>query len=191
MIAMRSGRSNGKSRHKTAYVPMKVVFATPIASASVRMAPAVNHRSLARIRHANRTSARKSASQTIVKPGLANRELLHPEIADFADVKRVLGAAIDGVDGAELLRQFAGLAEPADHRSVELHLVDLAGGVEVVRWIGIRDVEDLVCARRDADGLGVADVLDLALEGAVVVEHLDALVATVSRVDVALRVDRD
>ena len=57
MIAMRSGRSNGKSRHRSAYVLMKVVFATPIASASVRMAPAVAHPFLARTRHANRTSA--------------------------------------------------------------------------------------------------------------------------------------
>ena len=40
---MRSGRSNGKSRQRVAYVLMKVVFATPIASASVRMAPAVAH----------------------------------------------------------------------------------------------------------------------------------------------------
>ena len=41
---------------------MKVVFATPIASASVRMAPAVAHPFLARTRHANRRSAQRSAS---------------------------------------------------------------------------------------------------------------------------------
>ena len=61
MIAIRSGRSNGKSRHRVAYVLMKVVFATPIASASVRMAPAVTHPFLARMRHANRRSAQRSA----------------------------------------------------------------------------------------------------------------------------------
>jgi hypothetical protein len=60
MIAMRSARSNGKSRHRVAYVLMKVVFATPIASASVRTAPAVAHPFLARMRHANRTSAQRS-----------------------------------------------------------------------------------------------------------------------------------
>ena len=35
---------------------------------------------------------------------LMDRELLYPEIADFADIERVLAAAIDRVDGAELLQ---------------------------------------------------------------------------------------
>src|SRR5438067_5233404 len=122
---------------------------------------------------------------------LADRELLHPEVADFADVERVLAAAIDRVDGAELFQQFACFAKLSNDGSVETHLVDFAGRVEVVRRIGIRDVHDRVRGRRDADGLGVADVLDFALEGAVVVEHLDAHVPAVGGVHVALRVDGD
>ena len=46
-------------------------------------------------------------------------------------------------------------------------------------------------ARRDADRPRVADVVVDRLEVQVVVEHLDARVAAVADVDVALRVDRD
>ena len=64
-----------------------------------------------------------------------DRELLHPEIADFADIERVLAAAVDRVDGAELFQQFASLAKLSNDGSVETHLVDFAGRVEVVRRI--------------------------------------------------------
>src|SRR6185436_9501144 len=77
------------------------------------------------------------------------------------------------------------------HRSVEAHLVDVASRVEIGRRIGVRDVDDLVSARRDANRLCVADVLDFGLEGTVVVQYLDARVPAVSRVDVALCVDGD
>ena len=63
--------------------------------------------------------------------------------------------------------------------------------IEIVRRIRIRHVHHLVGARSDTDRLRVADVPDLGLERAVVVEHLDALVATVGRVHVALCIDGD
>src|SRR5437588_9961306 len=122
---------------------------------------------------------------------LAQRQPLHSEVADFADVDGVLGAAIDRVDRAELLEQLARPPELADDRAIEAHLVDLARGIEIVRRIRIRDVYHLVAARRDADRLRVADILDLGLEGAVVIKHLDALVAAVGGVDVALRINGD
>src|SRR5262245_13723708 len=122
---------------------------------------------------------------------LSQRQLLDPEVADFADVERVLGAAIDRVDRAELLEQLARPAELSEDRAVEAHLVDLASGIEIVRRIRIRHVHHLAAARRDADGLRVADTLDLGLERAVVIEHLDALVAAIGRVDVALRINGD
>src|ERR1700752_3646990 len=121
---------------------------------------------------------------------LLQRHSLHPEISDLADVERAFAATVDRVDGAELLRQLSRPAELADHRAVEAHLVDLAGGIDVCRRIRVRHVEYLAGARRDADRLRVADAFDLALERAVVVEHLDALIAGVSGVDVALRVNR-
>ena len=58
-------------------------------------------------------SAPRHASKTV----LVDRELLYSEIADFADIHHVLAAAIDRVDGAELLQQFASPAEPSDRRS--------------------------------------------------------------------------
>src|SRR5438874_948311 len=122
---------------------------------------------------------------------LAQRQLLHSEVADFADVEGVLGAAIDRVDRAELLEQLARPAERADDRAIEAHLVDLAGGIEIVRRIRIRHVHHLAAARRNADCLRVADILDLGLERTVVIEHLDALVAAVGGVDVALGINGD
>src|SRR5260370_5546295 len=122
---------------------------------------------------------------------LMQRHLLNPQIADFADKEVVLASAVDGVDEVEFLRGPAGLAEFADHGAVELQLIDLAGDVDVVWRIGVRRVEHLVRPRRDAERLGRADTGDLRLEGAVTVEHLDALVAGVGNVDIALGIDRD
>src|SRR5438105_1614147 len=79
----------------------------------------------------------------------ANRELLHPEVADFADVERILGAAVDRVQRAEFLRQLTRPAELADHRPVQADLVDLTPGIEIGRGIRVRHVHDLVRARRD------------------------------------------
>src|SRR5258707_13598069 len=116
---------------------------------------------------------------------------LDPQITNLADIEVVLAAAVDGVDEVELLRGPPGLAEFADHGGVELQLIDLAGDVDVVWRIGVRRVEHLVRPRRDAERLGRADTGDLRLEGAVTVEHLDALVAGVGNVDIALGIDRD
>src|SRR6185503_11245959 len=122
---------------------------------------------------------------------LLHRHFLHPEIPDLADVQRALAAAVDCVDGAELLQQLSRFAELTDHRAIEADLLDLAGRVDVSRRIRIRHIQHLIRPRRHADRLRVADALDLALERAVVVEHLDALIAGVSGVDVALRVNGD
>src|SRR4051812_15630217 len=119
------------------------------------------------------------------------RELLYPEVPDFANVERVLGAAVDRVHRAEFLQQLARPAELSDHRPVQAHLVDFTAGIEIGRRIRIRHVQDLVHAYRHADRLRVADALDLGLECAVVVEHLDPRVARIGRVDVAPRIDGD
>src|SRR5436190_15142194 len=94
---------------------------------------------------------------------LAHRQLLHPEIANLADIQRGFSAAVDGADAPELLEELPGAAEPADHRPVETHLVNLAGRVEIGRGVRVRHEHHLVGTRRDADRLGVADVGDLAL----------------------------
>src|SRR5260370_11568271 len=119
------------------------------------------------------------------------RYLLDSQIADLADIEVVLAAAIDGVDEIELLRGPPGLAELADNGAVELELVDLAGDIDVVRGIGVRRIKHLVRPGRDAQRLGRTHIRDLCLEGAIAVEHLDALIAGVGDIDVALRVDRD
>src|SRR5580698_6884636 len=59
--------------------------------------------------------------------------LLHSPVADLAHVKLVVAAAVDGVDRAELLRQFARPAEFADDAAVQLQLVDLAVTVDILR----------------------------------------------------------
>ena len=41
------------------------------------------------------------------------RELLHPQISDLADVERILVTAVDGVDEVELLRQAPGAESAA------------------------------------------------------------------------------
>src|SRR3954453_6569278 len=86
-----------------------------------------------------RASAKRNAGQTCCVAS-AQRQLLHPEIPDFTDVEDILGAAIDRIDGAELLEQLAGPAKLADDRSVQAHLVDLAGRIEVIRRIRVRHV---------------------------------------------------
>src|SRR5215218_5562216 len=82
---------------------------------------------------------------------LSQGQLLYSEVADFADIEDILGAAGDRADRAELLQQLARPAEPADDRSIEAHLVDLAGGIEIVRRIRIRYVHHLTGARSDTD----------------------------------------
>src|SRR6187549_2185971 len=109
---------------------------------------------------------------------LSQRQLLYSEVADLADIEDVLRAAIDRVDRAELFQKLARAAKLANDRSIQAHLVDLARGIEIVRRIRIRHVHHLVGPRSDADRLRIAEVSDLGLEDAVVVEHLDAVVAT-------------
>src|SRR3954468_5638746 len=121
----------------------------------------------------------------------AQRNLLYPQIPDFADEKAVLVAAIDGVHGAEFLCHLAGAAELADHRAVQFHLVDFARLVDVVRRVGIGDIKHRIGPGGQADRLRVSEIADLRLEGAVVVEDLDAVVVAVGDIDIALRVDRD
>src|SRR5262245_6084864 len=60
--------------------------------------------------------------------GLEN-EFLNAPRGDFRDVELVRVAAVDLVHAAELLQVLPRLAEPADDRAVELHLVDLTGDV--------------------------------------------------------------
>ena len=127
--------------------------------------------------------------------GAFEDDLLRAPGRDLGHEELVRIAAVDLVDGAELSESLAGLAELADDRAVELHLVDLAGdrprrGRVAVR-VGVRDEQVLVRPRRDADRPRVADVVVDGPQHQVVVEHLHARVAAIGDVDVALRVGRD
>ncbi len=114
------------------------------------------------------------------------------------------------MDPAELLELFAGFAEDSEDFAVEREFVDAAGE-------GVGGVENLVGAGGDADGPGCAGGLssggvwrgfaadggggtgvvegdvdgDLTEEFSVAVEDLDAAVAAVGYVDVALCVGGD
>ena len=118
-------------------------------------------------------------------------ELLHSPVHELGDVQGVGIAAVDFVDHAELLELLAGAADTAEHGAVQLHLVDLAVEERVLGRVGVGAVEKLLRAGRDADGTRRAHVLDLALERAVVVEHLNPLIAHVGDVDVAAGIDGD
>src|SRR5688500_4055831 len=83
-------------------------------------------------------------------------ELLHSPVHELRDVQRVRIAAVDGVDHPELLELLASLAETADHRTVQPHLVDLAIEKRILGRVGVGAVEKLLRAWRDADGTGGA-----------------------------------
>src|SRR4249920_928210 len=120
--------------------------------------------------------------------GSSQGDSLHAPVRHLTDEQLVLVAAIDRVGQAELFRQLAGRAELAHDLSIELDLVD--GGVfHAVGIARVRDVEILRRPCRHAHRERRADVAELRLEVPVGVEHLDAFVADVSHVDVALRVD--
>src|SRR5262245_29663320 len=79
-------------------------------------------------------AGRNGPSLSTSGSSLSQRQLLYSEVADLADIEDVLGAAIDRVDRAELFQQLARPAKLADDGAIEAHLVDLAGGIEIVRW---------------------------------------------------------
>src|SRR5215208_1466132 len=61
------------------------------------------------------------------------QDLLRAPVIDFCDEERVGVAAVDLVYRRELARRLAGLAELADDRAIELHLVDFAGDLRAGR----------------------------------------------------------
>src|SRR4051812_41690486 len=111
------------------------------------------------------------------------RDLRYAPVADLRRPELVRVAAVELVDAAEFLRQVAGAAEAAEYLAGEIELVDLAIGIDILGRVRVRGVQDLLRARRDADRARRPDVGDLALEVAVAVEHLDALVARVGNID--------
>src|SRR5579864_4120374 len=118
-------------------------------------------------------------------------EFLDSPVADLPHVQLVFAAAIDSVDGSELLRQFAGSAELADDVSVQLHLVDLAVDVDIVGRVGTGAIEVLTRSWRDANRRGSTHIGDLRLERAIPIEDLNSLIPTIGNVHVALRIDGD
>src|SRR5690242_6752608 len=117
-------------------------------------------------------------------------ELLNTPIGDLTHVEFVFFAAINFVHGAELLQLLAGRAEFADDAAIEFHLVDFAV-IEIGGAVGIGAVEILVRARCNTDGPRRADIGVLSFGIAIVIEHLDALVAAITYVNVPLRINSD
>src|SRR4026209_423229 len=138
-----------------------------------------------------RNSARIRLIRTGPPAQLFQSELLHSPVHHLGDVQSVGIAAVDFIDHAELFELLASLAETADYRAVQLHLVNLAVEEWVFGRVGVRTVEILCRTRRDAQGARRADVLDLSLEHAVVVEDLDPLIAHVGDVHHAFGVNGD
>jgi len=119
------------------------------------------------------------------------RELLYPEVPDFANVERVLGAAVDSRFTVRIPsaacppgRTFRIIVRPGASCRFHRRYRDRSADSNSTRTgPGSR--------LRHTDRLRVADALDFGLERAVVVEHLDPRVARIGRVDVALRIDGD
>jgi hypothetical protein len=119
------------------------------------------------------------------------RQLLHPQIADLANIERIYVAAVNGIDRSELLQQLAGPAKLAGHRPVQTHSVDFTVAVNVVWRIGIRDVNDLIRSLRYAKRLRISHIRESRFKDAVIVEDLDAIVSSVRGIYITLHVNRD
>src|SRR5712692_457454 len=132
-------------------------------------------------------------------------QLLDAPVEQFSDKKLVFTWAGNFMDPAELTRLFARLAENSENLAVESQLVDAAGK-------SIRGIKNLVWRRCDTDGPGRAGRHracgggglaadggagirrneyvngELAEEFSGGVENLDAAIATVSDVNIVLRI---
>src|ERR1700730_10854119 len=122
--------------------------------------------------------------------GRVQGEFLHSPVGDLSYVELVGVAAIDLVHRAELLQQLAGPAELAEDLSVQLHLVDFTvfhvGGA-----VGVGTEEILMRPWGDANRPRGAHVEVLRFELSVVIEYLNAAIAAIAYVNVALRVGGD
>src|SRR5690606_34732192 len=117
-------------------------------------------------------------------------------VVDLGGVDDVRVAAVHLVDGRELPGGLPRAAEPADDGAVELHLVDLAGELgaggrcAVLPRVGREQVLLAGVLRAgpagDAHGPGIPHLVVVGLPVQVVVEYLDARVATIAHVHVAL-----
>src|SRR5258706_4991165 len=119
----------------------------------------------------------------------AQDEFLHAPGFDLADDDLVGISAIHHVNPLEARRQLAGMAELADHRAVQLHLVDLAADFPAARGIavgiGIGNEQILMRSLGDAVGPGAAILVVGGLPFQIVVQHDVAGVAAVGDIDIA------
>src|SRR5215467_915038 len=119
---------------------------------------------------------------------LMEHQFLYSKIGKLSDKESVFAAAVDGVNRPEFLEQPAGTAKFAEDGSVQAHPVYLTGTIDIVPRIGIGNIEDGVGSLGDTHRLCVAEVRKCCLEDAVVIKYLNAFVAAIAGVDVALRV---
>src|SRR5437016_7956479 len=114
------------------------------------------------------------------------QQFLHAPRGDFGYVDLVRIPAIHLMDAAEFLQRAPRLAEAAEHRAIQLHLVDLAGRRRAAPVVaggeGVRAVQILMRPLRDADRPRRADVVVDRLQVQIVVQNLDARVAAVGHV---------
>src|SRR5690348_10315379 len=109
------------------------------------------------------------------------RNLLHAPVLRFAGIQLGLARAVDLVHPVELADLLAERSEPADHLAFEIGLVDLAAGIGAVD-----ELLALRVRRRNAHAPRRAHVADDADRVQIRIEHLDARVAAIADVNVAL-----
>src|SRR5262249_18949803 len=122
---------------------------------------------------------------------LMEHQFLYSKIGKLTDKESVFAAAVDGVDRPKFFEQPSGTAKFAEDRAVQPHPIYLTGDIDIVPRVGIGNIEDWIGSLGDTHRLCVAEVRKCGLEDAVVVKHLNALVAAIAGVDVPLRVYRN
>src|SRR5256885_162147 len=110
------------------------------------------------------------------------RKLLDSPVADLTDHQLAFAAATDSVDRSEFLRQLTGLAEFADHLTVQLHFEDFAVRVDILGRIGVGAINVLAWAGRNTNRRGSAHVEDLRLEVSIAVENLNSFIPAIGDV---------
>ena len=135
--------------------------------------------------------------------GIEN-QFLYPPVVHVRDENDVFGWARQPMRPIELFRAAAGLAEHAENLAVEGELVQSTGlivdGEQILSWAISRDTERprwrsirrvrIRIAQRRMPFLVIGDVEpDELLEAAIRIENLNASIAAVGHVDVALAID--
>ena len=122
--------------------------------------------------------------QTILP--LVQSQLLHPQITQFPDIKRIFRPAVYRVDCSKLLQQLPCPTEFPNNGPVQTHLEDFPPGIDVIRRVGIGNIKNRIRPPGHTHSLWVADARKRSLKCPVIIKNLDSFIAPVPRINVPL-----